>query len=1287
MGKIEVSRHDHATKFTLKTGEVHTFALKPFTVHVIELEGLHFDHDSAVLLPVEPKGTKGSDDKITPFDSLAVCLTYAGDNPTHKLIIAGHADTSGKAAYNVTLTEQRARDVLAVLMGDKPLFVSICKAKHKVKDYQRILTWIAATEGFDCDPKGVDGTHGDDTTTAIKNFQKAYNDAAIGDEITVTGSMTDATWGGFFDMYQRELLRSLGESPDDLTVLEKYRGPVQFHDPDRPAVGCGEHFPVEARGVDGFRSAENRRCELCFVEPGNDLVLDCHPAAASCKPELCRLNNPKVFEPIVVPIDTKLLPRNRCALHLQFTYLDPVAGQPDQKFPADTPITLQFDDGSTQDEKLKADGKLEAVVDRRKGHAKVAVKFGAASFFGSASPTTPAGEPKEKLGALGDLQGLLDKNYRVFQMPPETSFHNATWTGLPAGADTDGLDIDRTSIGSRDTPTVVVLDPHWQHFKFLYHDRRLLQTLSLPAMVIESFDADATGEPTARSNWLTHPEACQAVPWILQRNPDDSPRNKPDGSVTLRFRTAPRTFVDTTGGTLADRKLVTGGAPPADAVVVRGVHSDVNFDQPNATRVSFYDVPEEWQSKGQFTRLSGGTGAAPAATGDWATLAGRATTDAKPLMFRLDDMVLCDDSGGTLSVAAWAPASDRVAIFSHTFASGTNLSNIGIYKADSANNLSFLSQQVADLTHRNLIVDYPDWTRLVTLRGNLYDVFDRRVPLAAASAVGARAAVRWVESAGLAAVGSNNTAAPISSQTAVVKPFFTIHPFYNQGHHAWWTGNPTTSRRTGRFDLALLRCCGVETDGTTESALAMGYIRIAFNFNPPANPKPRTNVGPDNPPEFSPAAVPMALAAGPAAAWVDLALRNIPTRWTGPDGTHNPTTASIISRPPGGAGALSAKYLFFGQSVARATAHFEIGGFKNNPPPTPAPSVRAYMGSDRGFGVLDQGDNQSTAFFTAAHEIGHGVSLGDEYIEQVHTPGTPPPNGSYPLPWVLSFDSNQPGGPYQQDEVNAAVPGAAGMMNGNDEVRGRYLWHIAEWMRVNIGSPFDVSHNNKVYTLPPVTASNIGVVGTDDRFTLVNWPLRQTYNVSRAPHCRHDVFLYQMGHDDYADTRLPAAVRGVANPPPASVAAFDAIMIAVVRLLFAFPAGTTNAQQHTWLQSVDAGITSAYCFRWKGAGNAGAALARVLLHFSARFRAPGYAPNPLTTGIAPHITVNVVAAGAPGWTGATTFQTNRNPAGATALVNAFGDMVGLTGANTVAGSYTTLAGEVLGTPAVTAAST
>src|SRR5262249_13963662 len=94
------------------------------------------------------------------------------------------------------------------------------------------------------------------------------------------------------------------------------------------------------------------------------------------------------------------------------------------------------------------------------------------------------------------------------------------------------------------------------------------------------------------------------------------------------------------------------------------------------------------------------------------------------------------------------------------------------------------------------------------------------------------------------------------------------------------------------------------------------------------------------------------------------------------------------------------------------------------------------------------------------------------------------------------------------------------------------------------------------------------------------------------------------------------------------------------------PAGPTNAEIHTWLQSIDASIVTSYCFRFKAAGTAGSNLTRALIHVSARYRAPAYSPNPQTTGITPHVTVNVVASGAPGWTGPTTFRTNLNGPGA-----------------------------------------
>jgi len=1002
-------------------------------------------------------------------------------------------------------------------------------------------------------------------------------------------------------------------------------------------------------------------------------------------------------------------------VHLKLAFLDPTNPAQEHVFPEGFPVTVE--EATAPDQKVGKNGTLTFAIERQL-QPTFTLKFSSSDdvYIATAPTGAAAGTDTEKLASAAAVPALVQKGHRVFMLPRKWSLIESDWTPDDTlhfdAPNASFKDVQNPSVtfGTEAKPIKLTLNPHWQYLRFEYFDRFFglsahgNKRIGIPPIMVEGFRQAPTGKGAApadtRSNWTVNgndpSKSCQCLPWVVQRKPDKTADAKPDTKVLVQFRSTAGTFVKATNATT--RSIVTTGAALAgtDPGLNAGAAASDNPNTANVARLKLYDLPVLWKSQRYFARLAGG-GDTFFESLTLAQLQASANKDpSKMLTFSLDDIVVTDDrlapiplaaASGAPGTAAFKPA-EHAAIFSHLFSTDPNdakVSSLGIFDADI--NEPYFSKDANLLsTTRNYIAQYPSWTRLVIAKGSVLDVFDQRTADGANRTVGARAAVRWVNSPAIGIPG-----AQIKLQKAKLHPFCIVHPFYNQAHFAQFSGSPVQTDNVGRFDLVLLRCCGVESDGTTESALAMSYIRFAFNFRPKPNPKPgNPAIGPDNPPEFDAAAVPLALTGAPAAAWITTALQSIPKRWTGPDGTHNPTVAAIVSRAPAGANALRAKCMMFGQSLPRSQAHFELGIFRNNPPAGggTAPAVRAYMGSNTGYGTLDQNDNLATAFFTAAHESGHGISLNDEYLEQIHSPGTPPPIGQYPTPWVLGFDSNEPGGPYQPDEVNAAVPGQAGMMNANDEVRGRYFWHIAEWMRVNLGTPFDVSHNSLIYTLPPITQSTIGLKSpTADRFNLVGWPLRQTYGVSRPQHVRHDVFLYPLGHDAYADTRLPAAAKLVASPPPATVSPYDGIMITVVRLAFSFPPGTTNAQIHTWLQSVDAGILSTYCFRFRAAGAAGTALSRVLLHFSARYRAPRYSPNPQTAGITPHITVSVVNTGAPGWTANTIFRTNRTAAGATALVNAFADMIGLSGLSNTAASYTTLASEVLGAPTVSAAST
>jgi hypothetical protein len=288
-----ITRRQHGESFQRPTTEPNEFRLTPFRGYVLEVEDVHFHHDSSVLLPDYADTPDPA--RITALAVIGSAYEHAGENPSQQLLIAGHTDTSGQAGYNVGLSQKRANSVLYVLLGDRDSWVSLCKEKHKVEDYQQIVKWASWTYGWNCDPGAIDNVHGGQTTAAVKSFQKNYNETfeqSIGED----GQVGTETWGAFFDVYVDQLKELM--DVDD-AGLEEARGALKFI--SQKAVGCGENFPIEAPRADNYRSKINRRVELLFFEPDQVPKLDCHPGTA-CDPLYCEVYNPKMYKFRHIPV-------------------------------------------------------------------------------------------------------------------------------------------------------------------------------------------------------------------------------------------------------------------------------------------------------------------------------------------------------------------------------------------------------------------------------------------------------------------------------------------------------------------------------------------------------------------------------------------------------------------------------------------------------------------------------------------------------------------------------------------------------------------------------------------------------------------------------------------------------------------------------------------------------------------------------------------------------------------------------------------------------------------------
>jgi OmpA family len=1214
-----LSLRQGAGPFSVMTGAVHPFVLRRLLGHFIEVEDLHFNHDSAVLL-ADYRDTTATDDdaaedaqddaqdtRVTALAVLAAVFKHLEGHPERKVLVTGHTDKSGSDAYNLSLSQKRADNVMALLKGDKAAWVASCLDHTKVEDHQQLLKWMFEDHGWDCDPGAIDNQSGPATRGATERFKERYN-TDFSQSIAVNGNFDRAAWEAFHDVYERELLLSMGWTQVD---MDGVRLQLQLVDPG--AVGCGENWPVTGQN----KSRVDRRVEIMLFDPGEEPTtpLACHPAPNQCRKDDCELRKPLLYTLIPLPVTPVLAPKFRVIVHLRLFWKDP--GGVERALPKDLPAHVEFGDGRPAiDVAIREEGLLFFIADKRSVSFTFGFRHeGTVQFLASAPTAAP--EP-ERLVAEADVAPLLRQSWRAWRLPAAWSLTNCDWqidaTAAPTYAAPNFAALDTIDhIGTAEAPCTAELVPHWQYLKLTYFDRKLKQRLSLPPITLEGFldKAQSSGAPDTQSNWLTDPEACQALPWLLRKKDDGTALAKPDAATLLRARTKPNTFVDASGAT---RKLVTKspGADSADVGLNGGVDTPFDVARPSGGRLAFYDLPPLWLSRTYFCRLSGGTGAPAAQQGRYEDLAATATTDAAPLLFSLDDIVLCTgDASGTLTPLAWTPDAqplNRVALFCNTFAAGPNLSVVGLYKPDTANSQAYFTQRPSVENTRNYIADYPDWVRLVITQGNAFDVFDRRVVLDPDGVVGARAGVRHVDATTspnfVQHMGLHPTGELDPRPGPVDRPFMSVQPMYEQRHHQWWTGSRTADRGIGRYDMMLLRCSDVDADGTTEVTRCLSYWRFFFDYNATFESS------------STPAPTPLALTGAAATAWGGTAIANLLRRWNGPDAAMNPGPAIIAPRAATPS-PLRATTLWFAQELPAAVAHYQIGVFQ-------AP-FRAYMAADKGRGALDSTNNaaQGSGWFTFAHEVGHGASLHDEYVE----PNTRTNVGLFN--WLDSFDCFSPGSPFVRDDQT--------MMNQNKAVDARDHWHVAEWLRTRLGNTLEleVRHGTHVYHLPhhaQAPAKNH-----------ICWPLREDINRSVAgrSHSRFDAFLYPLGDDRWASTALPTRV-GQAAP-------FDGILVIVVKLRFRMHTGfttTTNVTgatvadaagiaMHDFLVATRNQVRLRYCDRYYVRGSAGGrTFSRALLEFSPRYYVTNSGQDygkeaPHDTNH--HIEVKVEATGSPEW--------------------------------------------------------
>jgi len=1222
-----------------------------------KLEDLRFAFDSSMVLPeAQPE-----------FQELATLKSALPGSP---LTMFGHADPVGDEVYNKVLSGRRVRAVYAVTTRDTGIWEALYNNSEGTGDDWKLNQLKVMLKAVGFDPGNTSGSATTQSTNAIKEFQRKNGLTDDG----VAGPLTrEKLFRAYMDFLCPVVLAKtdfLGRGQDPGGKAD-YQGCSEFNPQMMFSAEENTRFTNSADKTE--RNAENsvnRRVMALLFRAGAKINNDRWPCprasegTAGCLKRFwadsatrrqfqakrrtnvadrdtfaCRFYDRMVgsspCEGPVVPIDDRKL-----RVFLKLVYLDPEGKC--QPFPKDVPVTVVNPAGD-QEEKTIADGLLIFDFDRAKGFFTLAFKH-PDHYIGVATAATKNADKNRWIPAA-DVDAAAKDFYHLFKLPKEWSLTTSDWNKVedPLYNKTEfrfeNLTPTSATLGADGAPVEMQLDPHWQFVRLEFFDRAFGHAahngkrISAPPILLEGFRDGSTARgvvpnPDTRSNWTIKTadpaNQTQALPWIVQRKADKSADARPLAKVLLQFTQPAETFISSTDGATRVIETIT----------------DVGRQQPSPSRIKLYDLPVLWKSNKYFTR-----GAATNKFYDALTDADVLTSmdAAKPLTFSLDDLILVDVTGAPHPVGG----DDLALIFFHQFKKPTggnaDIKDQGVWKLGTDVTKAFFPYSEVKMPVKHYVHDYADWTRLVVVNGNLYEAFSERTPdTGTHEVIGARAARIWIDAVATGQPPPNQINPRPTSNT---QRFFSIQPYCFQDIHRVRTAclpagrtnentNPVPSHPgffVGRYDTALLRCCDLE--GTDELAINLNYFRFHFDFTTP----PPTN--PDGTP-FNNGNYKKAM------------LENVPKRWNGPETITLPDGSAVVTnpgdflyKPQTGAMPFRCRPFLYCQDVPQPRSHFRLNVIVQ---------PRADMLGATGIGNFSSGNEAAdpTGFFVAAHEVGHGYALPDEYNERWSNRAC-----SYEF---AGFGSQVPGDPF------SVVSGAL-MMEGILTIENRYFWHSAEWVRGILSTPLQIESGAFQYKLPPhPTAPN-------NSRCFEYFPLIIDSRRTGGTRGNFDTYLYMLGKDSYAN-RLKPGVE------------YDGIQCVLVKIAWQFPNATAHTDITTPIQSflisVDTNMNRLFVFN---GAIAPANFTNCLVQFMPRtlvekFINDGTAANTsylanvgnpanqaaYTTSVNAvdashprHFTIRVVNAGPTGWQNATTLHLTPAQLQAADAWKWYADMVGI----------------------------
>lgn len=1206
-----------------------TFRPAIFPIACWRVDDVRFNFDSSVIRT----------DAVPEFKALK---DLRSANPGAPLSIFGHADPVGSDDYNKYLSGRRAQAVYGLLVRDTDLWEDLYSHNQggDVWDDKTFQLMRAETSISD-------SSNTKDNRAAVF---AAYMDLICGADFKLTpgdflaqgsdsGGKGDyqgcsefnpvlvfsADENAKFQPASMHEKRDQENGPNRRVMIFLFR-PGSVVDPGKwpcPRVkegiaGCKKRFWSDGEKRRSFQS-ERRK----YADTGDTFACRFYD----------RLSGRSPCEGGVIP------PLPNLRVYLKLTWKDPEGNF--RPFPADFPVVVR---SPVSEQNVKVTDGGAVAFDFPRIEKAFTLRFEHSENY-IASPAGASGGGAERYLAASDLQDAVKNGFRVWRLPPKWSLLQSDWNISDPSynvteARFEGLQIFTINVGAEGSPIECKLDPHWNFVRFEFCDRYFGDPSSgrvgVPAMLLDGFRTAPTVQgpapnPDTRSNWAINPgdnlKQTQALPWVIQRKLDKSADVKPDAKILLQVVNPQGSFVV---------------SQDANTRAIQTI-SDKNRLAPSADRLKLYDLPELWKSTKYYARGAGNNKWFNQLT-DAEVLA--ANDSSKPLIFSLDDIVLTDKSLNQAAVGG-----DQLAlVFFHQFkqpgSGGANISPDGVWKIGGDATKTFFPYSDFTMPVKYYVHDYPDWTRLVIVNGNMYEAFDKRTADNGSNeVVGARAAVNWIDAVA-AGQPPTNQVNPRPGLTAA--DFFSIQPFFSQDIHKvrsnclpqgtyqeWASPVPSNSGFFyGRFDLTLFRCC--DHDGDNELAVNMHFFRFHFDFSTPPTKNPDGTA-------FNPTNYKKAM------------LTNIPKRWNGPETVTFANGTSSVANPgdflikPQTAGALKfqARPFFYAQEMPQPRAHFRLNIIN---------IARANMGSSDGIGNFSSGNEApfASGWFTAAHETGHGNGLPDEYNERWSAFAC-----SYEFP---GFGSQVPGDPY-------SIAPSALMMEGVLLIENRYFWHGTEWIRKQLNTPLQIESTTHKYLVPQHPSAPARA--------FVHFPAFIESRASVGTRGLFDLYLYALGDDAYR-SRIKSGVD------------YDGLLCVLVKIRVRFDSVSKHADVVDPLKNLNTQVDNMMNRRFVFSGSVGPfKFTNALVHFMPRLLVEtlvkdntpanngylgglGYSPpgsatqsdylgkvNNVDSAHPRHFMLRVVNSGSTGWSSAHELHLTAPQVRSASVWSWFADMVGI----------------------------